>query len=241
MTSPIALITGASKGIGAATALTLAESGYDVWLNYRGDHFAAEQVKAAIVKKGRKCKLLPFDVADKNAVRTALEPLLKDAVPYVLVNNAGYTKDGLMMWMDDEDWNGVLDVHLNGFFYVTKCVLTYMLRKREGRIINMVSTSGETGVAGQVNYSAAKSGLIGATKSLAREVAKRNVLVNAVSPGFIETEMTDGLPKEKILPMIPVGRMGTARDVAGVVRFLCSEDAGYITGQVLSVNGGVHM
>lgn len=241
MTSPIALITGASKGIGAATALALAGVGYDIWLNYRGDHAAAEQVQAGVLEKGQQCTLLPFDVADKDAVRNALEPLLKKDTPYVLVNNAGYTKDGLMMWMDDEHWNGVLDVHLGGFFYVTKCVLSYMLRKREGRIINMVSTSGETGVAGQVNYSAAKSGLIGATKSLAREVAKRNILVNAVSPGFIETDMTDALPKEKILPMIPVGRMGTVEEVAGVVRFLCSSDAGYITGQVLSVNGGVHM
>jgi 3-oxoacyl-[acyl-carrier protein] reductase len=237
----IALITGASKGIGAAIALVLAREGYDIWLNYRSDHAAAAAIAGQIEAMGRSCRLLCFDVADAAAVKEVLGPLLDLESPYVLVNNAGFAKDTLMVWMGEGEWKDVLSVHLDGFFHVTKLLLVGMLKKRAGRIVNIASTSGQSGMPGQVNYSAAKAGLIGATKSLAAETAKRKVLVNAVSPGFIETEMIEGLPMDRILPMIPMGRVGTAAEVAEVVAFLCSEKASYITGQVISVNGGAYM
>ena len=180
-------------------------------------------------------------MTDPQAVDSALSPLLEKRVPYAVVNNAGFSEDALLVWMTKEQWTRVLGVTLNGFFHVTRQVLAPMLHQREGRIINVVSTSGQSGLPGQVNYSAAKAGLIGATKALAAEVAKRNVLVNAVSPGFIETDMTHSLPKEEVLSMIPMGRLGTPQEVAGVVGFLCSSRATYITGQVIAVNGGIYM
>ncbi len=237
----IALITGGSKGIGAAIARALAEEGFDIWLNYRTDHDSASGVARAVVKAGRECRMLPFDVSDADEVKSSLEGLLEEETPYVLVNNAGFTKDAVLGLMTEREWKDVLSVHLDGFFLVSRMLLGKMLHARKGRIINVVSTSGQSGLPGQVNYSAAKAGLIGATKALAAEVAKRNILVNAVSPGFIETEMTRNLPKERILPMIPLGRLGTPEEVAEVVRFLCSEKASYITGQVIAVNGGVYM
>jgi 3-oxoacyl-[acyl-carrier protein] reductase len=237
----IALVTGGSKGIGAATAVALARDGYDIWLNYRSDDAAAAAVASQVEEFGRSCQLLRFDVSDPAAVKEALTPLLDEATPYALVNNAGFAKDTLMVWMGESEWKEVLSVHLDGFFLVTRMLLVGMLKKRAGRIINIASTSGESGMPGQVNYSAAKAGLIGATKSLAAETAKRKVLVNAVSPGFIETEMTAELPTERILPMIPMGRVGKAEEVAEVVSSLCSEKASYITGQVIAVNGGVRM
>lgn len=240
-TAKIALVTGASKGIGAAIARELAADGFNIWLNYRGDHQAARQVADEIEVAGGQCRLLPFDVADAAAVTEILEPLLKEQVPFVLVNNAGFARDGIMAMMSQSDWENVLAVHLNGFFNVTRLVVARMLKKRQGRIINIVSTSGESGVAGQVNYSAAKAGLIGATRSLAAEVGRRNILVNAVSPGFISTDMTEELPQEKILPLIPLGRIGTPEEVSGLVGFLSSERASYITGQVFAVNGGIHI
>ncbi len=235
----IALVTGASRGIGAAIAETLARDGYDIWLNYRSNHRAAESVAEKVRAGGRKCLLLPFDVADEEAVVVALDPLLDQESPYILVNNAGFARDGVMALMSRYDWQSVLKVHLDGFFLVTKLVVTRMLRQRAGRIVNIVSTSGQTGVGGQVNYSAAKSGLIGATRSLAAEVARRKILVNAVAPGFIETEMIADLPVAEILPTIPLGRFGQAQEVADAVAFLCSDKASYITGQILSVNGGI--
>ena len=220
----------------------LAQDGFDIWLNYRSDHQGAEIVRDRIKDLGRNCTLLPFDVADSGEVSRNLEPLLEESSPFVVINNAGFSSDTLMLTMDfDREWKRVLNVHLDGFFLVTKLVLAKMLRKRQGRVVNIVSTSGQAGMAGQVNYSAAKAGLIGATKALAQEMGKRNILVDAVAPGFIQTDMSTDMPWDAILPKIPLGRVGRPEEVAEVVSFLCSAKATYITGQTIAVNGGIYM
>jgi len=241
MSTKIALVTGAGRGIGAAVSLRLARSGYDIWANYKSNHEAAEKLRLEVEKLGRKCTLVCFDVCNEQEVNGKLEPLLAGAVPDVLINNAGFYKDALLMWMKQEEWQRVVDVNLLGFFLVTRAVLLGMLKRRSGRIINIASVSGQAGHSGQVNYSAAKAGLIGATKALALEVCKKGVIVNCVSPGIIETEMTAALPLKEILPSIPAGRLGTPDEVAAVVEFLCTESAGYIVGQVISVNGGLYV
>ena len=237
----IALITGSSRGIGASIALRLADNGYNIWLNYNSNTKAAEETKIKIEEKGMSCKLLQFDITDEIQVKNVLNKHLENAIPDVLVNNAGFKKDTLMVWMTTEEWKSVIDVSLLGFFLVTKAVLLGMLKRKSGRIINIVSTAGETGLPGQVNYSAAKAGLIGATKALAKEVISKGVYVNAVSPGFIETEMIKDLPKEQIIKTIPMKRTGTPEEISGIVSFLCSSDANYITGQIISANGGAYI
>lgn len=237
----IALVTGASRGIGRAVAVKLAQDGFDIWLNYNSNHTAAQAVRAEIEKLGAACTLLPFDVSDKKAVEQALNPLLKTQTPYALVNNAGIRRDNLLVFMQDEDWTNVLQTILGGFHHVTQTVLAAMIRAKGGRIVNMASAAAHAPVPGQTNYSAAKAGIVGATRSLAAEVAKRGITVNAVSPGFIETEMLNGLPLDKILPLIPLGRLGKPEEVAALVSFLCSESAAYITGQAFQINGGIVM
>lgn len=239
-TDQIALVTGASGGIGKSIALALARSGRFVYLNFNSNYKKAETVLESIVSNGGKAALLPFDVTSQEKSEKAVEQILAEKGKIdILVNNAGITDDMLMVWMKKENWQKVLDTNLTSFFNVSRLVVKNMLPKRFGRIINISSTSGQSGQAGQVNYSASKAGLIGATKALAREVAKRNITVNAVAPGFIETEMIEELPLKEIAKTIPAGRLGKPEEVAASVLFLASKEAGYITGQVIGVNGGI--
>ncbi|WP_343306042.1 3-oxoacyl-ACP reductase FabG [Chitinophaga niabensis] len=238
-----ALITGGSRGIGRAVCIKLAEQGYNILINYKGNTAAAEETLAAVKAKGVEGELLKFDVGNFDEVQTVLGGWIennKEKQIEVLVNNAGIREDMMMFQMSNAQWKGVLDASLDGFFYVTKQVLTGMLIKRYGRIINMVSLSGLKGTPGQVNYSAAKAGLIGATKALAQEIAKRNVTVNAIAPGFIKTDMTEGLPEKELSAMVPMQRFGTAEEVAEAVAFFASRGASYVTGEVMNINGGLY-
>jgi len=237
----VALITGASRGIGKEIAITLAKNGYDIALNYRGEmDITAEEIET---KYNIKCALVKGDVSSfEDCERFVKQTISELGRIDVLVNNAGITKDGLLMRMSKEDFESVIGVNLIGTFNVTRHVIPIMIKQKSGRIINISSVVGVSGNAGQTNYSASKAGIIGFTKSLAKEVASRNILVNAVAPGFIDTDMTNVLSdeiKENINTQIPLKRMGEAKDIANAVKFLASEDSSYVTGQILNVNGGM--
>ena len=235
----LALIIGGSRGIGRAIALRLARSGFDIWLTYKGNHEAAQSVKAEIEKLGTACELIPFDVSSYEETEAALAARTEDRPPDALVYNAGITRDNLLMWISKREWDDVLSTNLDGFFNVTRAVLFSLLKAKKGRIVVVSSASGRIGQAGQVNYSASKAGLIGAAKALAREVGRKNIVVNVVAPGFIETEMTEKIPKEQVLPLVPLNRLGRTEDVASLVDFLCSEENMYIHGQVIGIDGGL--
>ncbi len=239
-TEQIALVTGGSRGLGAAVAHGLAASGRFVCINYRQDEEGAANTLGQIKENKSNGAIFQFDVADQEACDVAVKEIIQTFGKIdILVNNAGIRRDGLLVRMKPRDWHTVMDINLNGFYNVTRSVVKNMIKNRFGRIVNITSASGQTGVPGQVNYSASKAGLIGATKALAREVASRNITVNAVSPGYMETGMVKDLDAESIVKTIPAGRMGTPDDVAAAVGFFCSPGAGYITGQVLGVNGGI--
>lgn len=238
-----ALVTGGSRGIGRSICVRLARSGYYVLINYKGNEAAANETLALVKEAGSNGELLQFDVAKKEEVQNVLGAWMEnnsDKAIEVLVNNAGIKDDVLMMWMKDEQWDNVLQTSLGGFFYVTRLVINAMLRARYGRVINIVSLSGLKGLAGQTNYSAAKGGVIAATKALAQEVGKRNITVNAVAPGFIKTDMTADIDEGQMKVLIPANRFGTPEEVAHTVDFLATKEAAYITGQVISVNGGLY-
>ena len=238
-----ALVTGGSRGIGRAVCIALAEEGYSVIINYVSNRDAAQEVKDIIESTGQSAELLAFNVADSQAVEEALNSWQErhpDEYISVLVNNAGIRMDSVLVFMQDNQWNDVINTTLGGFYNVTKYLVKYMMTKRYGRIINMASLSGLKGLPGQTNYSAAKAALIGATKALAQEVAPRKVTVNAIAPGFIASDMTKDLDEKALKSMIPVGRFGKPEEVAAVVTFLASEKASYITGEVISVNGGLY-
>lgn len=233
-----ALVTGASRGIGAAVARALAKDGFDIVLNYRSNHEAAEAVAADIRALGRVATLAPFDVADAATTTAEVEALAKDGI-HVLVNNAGITRDGPFPLQGPDAWNDVLGTTLGGFYNVTRPLVMPMVQRRWGRIINLSSVSGVIGNRGQVNYAAAKAGIIGATKSLALELAKRNITVNAVAPGLVDTDMAKDAPVEEVLKLIPMKRLGRAEEVADLVAFLASDRAAYITGQTITIAGGL--
>jgi len=238
-----ALITGGSGGIGKAICLKLSQMGYPVIIHYNKNVSAAQALKTEIEEKGDKAELVSFDVTISDEVTTALENWKadhEDDYIAVLVNNAGTSKDELMVWMEKDTWASIIDTNLNSFYYVTSKLVKDMIINKFGRIINVVSLSGQKGLPGQTNYAAAKAGVIGATKSLAQEVGKKKITVNAVAPGYIRTEMTQDLDEKELKKIIPVNRFGTPEEVAETVGFLASEGASYITGEVIKINGGLY-
>ncbi len=239
----IALVTGGSRGIGKAISKTLASEGYYVLINYRSNLIEAETTLAEIKDAGGDGELIPFDCSDKAEVESTIENWIKNnegKFIEVLVNNAGIKRDNVMVMMSDEEWDTVINTNLNGWFYVTRAASKAMITKRRGRIVNIVSLSGIKGLPGQTNYSATKGGIIAATKSLAQELGRRNITVNAVAPGFIQTDMTQDIDESQYKAIIPIGRFGKPEEVAHAVSFLVSEKASYITGTVIQVNGGLY-
>lgn len=238
-----ALITGGSKGIGRAISIELATNGYHVMINYHSDDDAANTTKEMIEEQGGSASLLKFDVANFAEVQQHLLPIFEEQKQgiEVLINNAGIIRDNSIVWMSKDNWDDVIRTNLDAFFYVTKIISKRMVKQKYGRIISIASTSGQAGMRGQVNYSASKGGIIAATKSLAIELASRKITANVVAPGFIDTEMVQHVDQEKVLPHIPMKRIGTPEEVAAVVGFLASAKSSYITGQVIAVNGGMYM
>ena len=238
-----ALVTGGSRGIGRAISVKLAEQGHHVLINYKSNHQEAEKTLELIKENNGTGELMQFDVSNRIEIEKALENWMNNKPEQyieVLINNAGIRKDTLLMWMKDEEWDDVINTNLNSFFVLTRRLLKDMLINKNGRIINIVSLSGIKGLPGQVNYSAAKGGVIAATKALAQEAGRKNVTVNAVAPGFIKTDMTKEINEKDYKAMIPLNRFGTPEEVAEIVAFLASEKASYITGEVISVNGGLY-
>lgn len=239
-----AIVTGGSRGIGKAICLKIAEEhDYHLLINYNSNEAAALETLKEVEALGGTGEILKFDVADANQTQQVLTEWTeknKDAIVEVIVNNAGITKDNLFMWISQDDWSNVINTSLNGFYNVTHFFINPLLRNRFGRIVNIVSVSGLKGTPGQTNYSAAKAAVIGATKALAQEIAKRNVTVNAVAPGFIETDMTDELDQQELKKLIPANRFGKAEEVADLVSFLVSKKSSYITGEVININGGIY-
>lgn len=239
-----ALVTGGSRGIGSAICQKLAESGdYHILINYQSNIEAAQATLDLVQQKGSTGEIIQFNVSDHDDVQTTLtdwQTANPDAIVEVIVNNAGITRDGLFMWMTPNDWNDVINTSLNGFYNVTNFFIQKFLRNKYGRIVNITSVSGVKGTPGQTNYSAAKGAVVAATKALAQEVAKRNITVNAVAPGFIQTDMTGDLDEKELVKMIPANRFGKAEEVADLVAFLASKQAGYITGEVININGGIY-
>ncbi len=239
-----AIVTGGSRGIGKAICLKIAEEhDYHLLINYNSNEAAALETLKEVEALGGTGEILKFDVADANQTQQVLTEWTEkntDAIVEVIVNNAGITKDNLFMWISQEDWSNVINTSLNGFYNVTHFFINPLLRNRFGRIVNIVSVSGLKGTPGQTNYSAAKAAVIGATKALAQDIAKRNVTVNAVAPGFIETDMTDELDQQELKKLIPANRFGKAEEVADLVSFLVSKKSSYITGEVININGGIY-
>ncbi|MBB4117966.1 MAG: 3-oxoacyl-ACP reductase FabG [Mesonia hippocampi] len=239
-----AIVTGGSRGIGSAICKKLAqETNYHILINYQSNKEAALATLKEVEEIGGKAEIIQFNVADHkqvNEVLTQWQEKNPTAIVEVIVNNAGITRDGLFMWMPQQDWNDVINTSLNGFYNVTNFFIQKLLRNKYGRIINMVSVSGVKGTPGQTNYSAAKGALVAATKALAQEVAKRNITVNAVAPGFIKTDMTSDLDEKELKKLVPANRFGEAEEVAELVNFLASKKAGYITGEIININGGIY-
>jgi 3-oxoacyl-[acyl-carrier protein] reductase len=239
-----ALITGGSRGIGRAICVKLAALGYYILVNYKSNTEEAKKTLSLVKQEGSSGELLQFDVADKDQIKQVLGDWLQaneeEKHIEILVNNAGIREDSLMAWMAEEQWDSVIKTNLDSFFHVTRLILNGMLTRKYGRIINVVSLSGLKGLAGQTNYSAAKAGVIGATKALAQEVGRQGITVNALAPGFIKTDMTDGLDEKELKAIIPVKRFGLPEEVAHAAAFLASPEAAYITAQVLSINGGLY-
>ncbi len=238
-----ALVTGGSRGIGREICKQLAAKGYSVIINFRSNKTEAGLTLKSIEEAGGKAELLPFDVSQKEEIEEAIEGWKKqhpDDHISILVNNAGIRKDALLLWTKEEDWQEVINTNLNSFYHTTKQVLQDMIVNKGGRIVNVVSLSGVKGLPGQTNYSAAKGGVIAATKALAQEIGKKNITVNAVAPGFIQTDMTKDLEEKELKRLIPANRFGKPEEVAAVVAFLCSDEASYVTGEVIHINGGLY-